>query len=184
MTVGAVTTAITVHETPVTLANIKVALLGLLVALAIVDCTEVAVAVVTWMLTPTMTLPDVTVTSTIDGLTPARAAIAIFIWSFTLGVNEETSPVRRRLNPTTLIAGGEGCGEGGRGDGGDGELAGALTTGLAAFGAARCATSGAVMTLEKRTGNILKTKTTHRAVHAKEQQMRASKRQFLGPRNW
>ena len=184
MTVGAVTTAITVHETPVTLANIKVALLGLLVALAIVDCTEFAVAVVTWMLTPTMTLPDVTVTSTIDGLTPARAAIAIFIWSFTLGVNEETSPVRRRLNPTTLIAGGEGCGEGGRGDGGDGELAGALTTGLAAFGAARCATSGAVMTLEKRTGNILKTKTTPRAVHAKEQQMRASKRQFLGPRNW
>ena len=104
MTVGAVTTAITVHETPVTLANIKVALLGLLVALAIVDCTEFAVAVVTWMLTPTMTLPDVTVTSTIDGLTPARAATALLIWDSTLGVNEETSPASRRVNPTTLIA--------------------------------------------------------------------------------
>ena len=38
-----------------------VALLGLLVALAIADCTEVAIAVGVRMRTP-MTLPDVTVT--------------------------------------------------------------------------------------------------------------------------
>ena len=39
-----------------------VALLGLLVALAIADCTEGAIAVGVRMRTPTMTLPDVTVT--------------------------------------------------------------------------------------------------------------------------
>ena len=44
-TVGGVTTASTAIETPVTLANINVALLGLLVAVAIVDCTEAVVAV-------------------------------------------------------------------------------------------------------------------------------------------
>ena len=42
-TVGGVTTASTTIETPVTFASIAVALLGLLVALAIVDCTEAAV---------------------------------------------------------------------------------------------------------------------------------------------
>ena len=46
---------------PVTPASMAVALLGLLVALAIADCTEVAIAVGVRMRTP-MTLPDVTVT--------------------------------------------------------------------------------------------------------------------------
>ena len=41
---GGVTTASTRIEMPVTLASMRVALLGLLVALAIVDCTEAAVA--------------------------------------------------------------------------------------------------------------------------------------------
>ncbi len=45
VTVGGVTTASTAIETPVTLASMVVALLGLLVALAIADCTEVAIAV-------------------------------------------------------------------------------------------------------------------------------------------
>ena len=44
-TVGGVTTSSTTIETPVTLASMAVALLGLLVALAIADCTEVAIAV-------------------------------------------------------------------------------------------------------------------------------------------
>jgi len=48
-----------------------VALLGLLVALAIADRTEAAVAAYVWMLTPTMTLPGVIVNSTADGSTPA-----------------------------------------------------------------------------------------------------------------
>ena len=43
--VGGVTTASTAIETPVTLESMAVALLGLLVALAIADCTEVAIAV-------------------------------------------------------------------------------------------------------------------------------------------
>ena len=77
------------------------------------------------MRTPTMTLPDVTVTITADGLTPARAAIAPCTWVRTLGVNEETSPASSRLNPTRLITGGEGGGEGegggGEGEGGGGE---------------------------------------------------------------
>ena len=104
-----------------------VALLELLVALAIADCTEADVARGVRMLTPTMTLPALTVNSTADGPTPARAAIALFIWSSTLEVNEETSPASRRLNPTTLIVGGgdggggEGEGGGGEGDGGGGE---------------------------------------------------------------
>jgi len=118
-TIGGVTTASTAIETPVTLASMAVALLGLLVALAIADCTEAAVAVVVWMLTSMMTLPDVTVTVTADGSTPARAAIAPCISVRTLRVNEETSPSRTRANPTTLIAGGEGGGEG-RGEGGGG----------------------------------------------------------------
>jgi len=92
VTVGGVTTASTSIETPVTLASMAVALLGLLVALAIVDCTKAAVAVVVWMLTSTMTLPGDTATSTADGSTPARAAIEPCIWVRTLGVNEETSP--------------------------------------------------------------------------------------------
>jgi hypothetical protein len=44
-----------------------VALLGLLVALAIADCTKAAVAVGVRMRTPTMTLPGDMVNSTIDG---------------------------------------------------------------------------------------------------------------------
>ena len=68
--------AITAHWTPVTLASMAVALLRLFVALAIFECTEVAVAVGVWMLTSTMTLPEVTVTFTADGWTLASAAIA------------------------------------------------------------------------------------------------------------
>ena len=120
VTVGGVTTVSTLIETPVTFASMAVALLGLLVALAIADCTEADVARGVRMLTPMMTLPAVTVTSTADGSTPARAAIALFIWSSTLEVNEETSPASRRLNPTTLIVGG-GDGGGGEGEGGGGE---------------------------------------------------------------
>ena len=111
--VGGVTTASTAIEPPATLANIAVALLALLVAMAIVDCTEAAVAVGVRMLTPTMTLPGDIVNSTADGSTLARAAVALLIWDCTLRVNEETSPASRRVNPTTLIAGGEGEGEGG-----------------------------------------------------------------------
>ena len=77
---GGVTTASTAIEVPVTLASMAVALLGLLVALAIADCTEVAIAGGVRMRTPTMTLPDVIVTITADGSTPAWAAIALFIW--------------------------------------------------------------------------------------------------------
>ena len=75
------------------------------------------------MRTPTMTLPDVTVTITADGSTPARAAIALCISVRTLGVKESTSPGSRRAKSTTLIAGGEGGseGEGGIDDGGGGE---------------------------------------------------------------
>jgi hypothetical protein len=116
--VGGVT-ASTAIETPVMFASMAVALLGLLVALAIADCTEVAVAVVVWMLTTTMTLPGEMVNSTADGPTPARAAIALCIWACTLRVNEETSPSSLRVNPTTLIAGGDGGSEG-RGEGGGG----------------------------------------------------------------
>ena len=119
-TAGGVTTASTAIEMPVTLASMAVALLGLLVALAIVDCTEVAVTAYVWMLTWTMTLPDVTVTITSDGSTPARAANALCIWACTLGVNEETSPLSSRAKPTTLIAGGDGGGEGEGGGGGGG----------------------------------------------------------------
>ena len=114
VTVGDVTTASTLTEIPVTLASMVAALLELLVALAIADCTEADVARGVRMLTPTMTLPALTVKSTADGSTPARAAIALFIWSSTLEVNEETSPASRRLNPTTLIVGG---GDGGGGEG-------------------------------------------------------------------
>ena len=70
-TVGGVTIASTAIGMPVTLASMAVALLGLLVAMAIVDCTEAAAAVVVWMLTPTMTLPDEIVNSTADGPTLA-----------------------------------------------------------------------------------------------------------------
>ena len=103
-----------------------VALLGLLVVLAIADCTEVAIAGGVRMRTLTMTLPDVIVTITADGSTPARAAIAVFISVRTLGVKEETSPASRRAKSTTLIAGSEGGGEGcggsdhGEGDAGEG----------------------------------------------------------------
>jgi hypothetical protein len=121
--VGCVTTASTAIETPETLASMAFALLGLLVALAIVDCTEAAVAVGVRMRTPTMTLPGDMVSSTADGSTPARAAVALLIWDFTLGLNEETSPASSRVNPTTLIAGGDGGGDGGggEGEGGGGE---------------------------------------------------------------
>jgi len=96
------------------------ALLVLLVALAIVDCTEAAVAVGVRMRTPTMTLPGDMVSSTADGSTPARAAVALLIWDCTLGLNEETSPASSRVNPTTLIAGGDGGGGEGEGGGGEG----------------------------------------------------------------
>ena len=102
--VGGVTTASTAIGTPVTLANIKVALLRLLVAVAIVDCTEAAVAVGVRMRTLTMMLPGDMVNSTANGSTPARAATALLIWDCTLGVNEDTSPSSRRVNTTTLIA--------------------------------------------------------------------------------
>ncbi len=69
--VGGVTTASTAIETPVTLVSMAEALLGLLVAVAIVDCTEANVAVGVRMLTPTMTLPGDMVSSTADGSTPA-----------------------------------------------------------------------------------------------------------------
>ena len=116
--VGGVTTASTAIETPVTLASMAVAPLGLLVALAIVDCTEVAITAYVWMLTRTMTLPDVTVTVTADGSTPALAAIAPCISVRALVPNEETSPASSRANPMTLIAGGDGGGDGGGGEGG------------------------------------------------------------------
>ena len=119
-TKGGVTTASTAIETPVTLASMAVALLGLLVALAIADCTKAAVAVVVWMLTSAMTLPGDMVNSTANGSTPALAAIAPCIWVRTLGVNEETSPASSRVNLTTLIAGGDGGGDGGGGGEGDG----------------------------------------------------------------
>ena len=102
--VGSVTTASTAIETPVTLASMAVALLGLLVTLAIVDCTQAAVAVGVVMRTPTMTLPGDMVNSTADGSTPARAAIALLNRDSTLGVNEETSPASSRVNRTTLVA--------------------------------------------------------------------------------
>ena len=101
--VGCVTTASTAIETPVTLASMAVTLLGLLVTLAIVDCTEAAVAVGVRMRTPTMTLPGEIVNSTADKSTPARAAVALLIWDCTLWVNEETSPASSRVNRTTLI---------------------------------------------------------------------------------
>ena len=122
--VGGVTTASTRIETPVTLASMRVALLGLLVALTIVDCTEAAVAGVVWMITPMMTLADNTVNSMADGSTLARVAIAFFISVRTFEVNEEMSPSSKRENATTLSAGGKGCegeGKGGEGGGGEGE---------------------------------------------------------------
>ena len=67
-------------DTPVTLANMAVALLGVLIAVAIADCTKAAVAVGVRMRTPTMTLPGDMVNSTADGSTPARAAVALLIW--------------------------------------------------------------------------------------------------------
>ena len=127
VTVGCVTTASTAIGKPVTLASMAVALLGLLVALFIVDRTEAAVDVVVWMLTSAMTLPGEIVNSTTDGSTPARTAIALRISACTLGVNEETSPASSRAKLTTLIAGGAGGGEGGGGrSGGEGggEVAG------------------------------------------------------------
>ena len=89
---------------PVTLLSISVALLVLDVALTILDCTESADAVGVWMVTSTMTLPDVTATCTAEGWTPASAAIARRISSCTNGVNEMMSPASLRVNATTLIA--------------------------------------------------------------------------------
>jgi hypothetical protein len=119
--VGGVTIASTTIETPVTFVSMAVALLGPLVALAIADCTEAAVTVGVRMLTATMTLPGDMANSTADEPTPACAAIALCIWSCTLGVNEETSPPSSRAKATTLIAGGKGGGEGGGGEGGGGK---------------------------------------------------------------
>ena len=126
-TIGGVKTASTAIETPVTFASMSVALLGLLVALAIVDCTKAAITAYVWMRTSMMTLPGDIVNTTADGLTPARAAITPCIWACTLGLNEETSPASSRVNLTKLIAGDEGsgkgggCGGGGEGEGGGGE---------------------------------------------------------------
>ena len=146
--------AITAHWTPVTLASMAVALLGLLVALAIFDCTEAAVAVGVWMLTSTMTLPEVTATSTADGWTPASAAIAEVISTCTLGVNEEISPASLRVNATTLIAGGGGAQAPSRAPGG-GAMAGcrAPSRALAAGGGgggsvSGCASDGADASVE------------------------------------
>ena len=123
-TVRGVTNSTTI-ETPVTFTNTAVALLGLLNALPIVDCTEAAVSAYVSMLTSTRTLPGNTSNSTADGSTPARAATALRIWPCTLGVNDEMSPLSSRENPTLLIAGGvgggDGGGEGGGGEGGRGE---------------------------------------------------------------
>ena len=102
--VGCVTTASTAIETPVTFASMPATLFVLLVTIAIVDCTEAAIAVGVRMRTPTMTLPGEMVSSTADGSTPARAAVALLIWDCTLGVNEETSPASSRVNRTTLVA--------------------------------------------------------------------------------
>ena len=77
--VGAVTTASTAIETPVTVANMAVALLVVFVAVAIVDCTKAAVAEGVRMRTSTMTLPGDMVNSTADGSTPPRAAVALCI---------------------------------------------------------------------------------------------------------
>ena len=90
----------------------------------IADCTEAAVTVGVWIVTPTITLPGVTANSTAVMGTLARAAIAVFISVRTFGVNEETSPPSRRENATTLMAregGGDGGGGDGGGDGGGGE---------------------------------------------------------------
>ena len=70
-TVGGVTTASTTIEMPLTFVSIAVALLGLLVALAIVDCTEAAVTAYVSILTSAMTLPAEIVKSTAKGSTPA-----------------------------------------------------------------------------------------------------------------
>jgi len=94
----------TVQETPVTLESIAVARLGLLVALATFEWTEAAVAASVWMLMSMMTLPEVTVSATADGSTPASAAIARAISSCTLGVKEETSPSSLRVDEMTLTA--------------------------------------------------------------------------------
>jgi hypothetical protein len=75
-----------------------------LVELYIADCTEAAVTVGVWIVTPTITLPGVTANSTAVMGTLARAAIAVFISVRTSGVNEETSPPSRRENATTLVA--------------------------------------------------------------------------------
>ena len=77
--VGGVTTASTAIETPVTVANMAVALLTVFVAVAIVDCTEAAVAVGVRMRTSMMTRPGDMVNSTADGSTPPRAAVALCI---------------------------------------------------------------------------------------------------------
>ncbi len=77
--VGGVTTASTAIETLVTVANMAVALLVVLVAVAIVDCTEAAVAVGVRMRTLMMTLPGDMVNCTADVSTPALAAVALLI---------------------------------------------------------------------------------------------------------
>ena len=115
---------IVITVTLLTLANIAFALFRVLVALTIAECTEFAVAVGVQIITSTMTLPDVTVTVTADGSTPARPAIALFICSRTSRLKEETSPASSRTNATTLIHGCQGDGGGSEGEGeggGEGE---------------------------------------------------------------
>ena len=105
---GGVVMAVTVMATPVTLASIVVALLGALVAVAIVDCTVEAVAVGTRILTSRTTLPAATLTSTFETSTPAVVAIALLTSASTLVVKSETSPWSSRVNSTLLIDGGGG----------------------------------------------------------------------------
>ena len=69
--------AVTVMATPETLESIAVALLGALVAAAIVECTADALKVGTRMLTSSRTLPAATLTSTSEAATPAVAATAL-----------------------------------------------------------------------------------------------------------
>jgi len=120
-TAGAVVMALTEMGTLVTVASMAVAAVGEVSVEAIEACTVPAVAVGVMMLTESRTLPDETLTSTIDGSTPALSATAASISSRTEDVNDETSPATARVKATLLI-GGEGVGgaEGGGGGIGDG----------------------------------------------------------------
>ena len=96
--VGATVMAVTVMATLLTLESIAVALLGVLVAVAIVDCTDVAVDVGTRMLISRTTLPEVTVMVTADRSTPACVAMACWTSVLTLAVKVATSPASAKVN--------------------------------------------------------------------------------------